>query len=333
MRFSILIFILLSLAISGVAQQDTTKKYQGIFYADIHTAFYHDFNKNTMPGTAFQLSTGILGYKRQLSEKLNGLIIYDVTRTTNFTFPDTIGIGNYFEGSKYTAFLKAAEITYKPFKTLSLSMGQLLSDQYLTTQDRHWAHRYIAFTMQEMLRFGNPADFGIRATYTVIKGLSVSAIIVNGEGPFRFQDSNSDFLYAANVEYRPNENYILKLYGDYRQDPSDKGNDRITQSFFAGMKKGKWLAGLEFSNVMNHSFVKNQTLQGLSVYGIYSFKEKINFIGRADYLSEYASVKNGLFWLAGIEYKPMQSVGFTLNFRRNTWTNQSMIYLSSGIRF
>lgn len=333
MRFSLLIFILAFIATSGTAQQDTTKKYQGIFYADIHTAFYHDFNKNTTPGTAFQLSTGILGYKRQLSEKLSGLIIYDVTRTTNFAFPDTIGINNYFEGSKYTAFLKAAEITYKPIKSFSISMGELLSDQYLTTQDRHWAHRYIAFTMQEMYRFGNPADFGVRATYTVFKGFNISAIVVNGEGPFRLQDNNSDFLYATNIEYKPNDKYILKLYGDYHRDPSGKGNNRSTQSFFAGLKQDKWLAGIEFSNVMNNSFVNNQSLQGVSVYGIYSLKDKINLIGRADILSKYANIENGLFWIAGIEYKPAQNVGFTLNFRRNSWNNQSMIYLSSGIRF
>ncbi len=333
MRQSFLL-IILGLSFSSLfAQQDTSKKNLGIFYSDIHTSFYHDFNKHTTPQTAFQLSTAILGYKRQLSDKVNALIIYDVTRTTNFTFPDTIGIGNYFEGSKYTAFLKAAEITYKPAKKISLSIGQLLSDQYLTLSDKHWGHRYIAFTMQEQFRFGNPADFGLRAGYQFHKNIALSAIVVNGEGPFKYQDNRSEFLYAAMLDLKAGDCWTARIYSDFREDPSGNNKHRLTQSIFIGFKNKVLTAAAEASNVINNNFSSTQRLQGISLYGIFSFKEKWNLLARADYFNKYSTVEEELFWLAGIEYKPLTSFGISANFRRNTWLNQSMIVLSCGLRF
>lgn len=328
------LLVLIGLNLSSLyAQQDTSKKNAGTFYADIHTSFYHDFNNHTSPQTAFQLSTAIMGYKRQLSDKINALIIYDVTRTTNFTFPDTIGIGNYFEGSKYTAFLKAAEITYKPAKKISLSIGQLLSDQYLTLSDKHWGHRYIAFTMQEQFRFGNPADFGMRAAYQFHKNLTFTAIIVNGEGPFKYQDQNSEFLYAGMLDLKAGDSWIARLYSDFRKDPSGNENHRYTQSALIGFKNKVLTAAVEASNVINNNFTTFQRLQGVSLYGIYALKDTWNLLARADYFNKFSNVENELFWLVGMEYKPITSLGISANFRRNTWLNQNMLVLSCGLRF
>lgn len=330
--YLLLIFVVVYPSVIN-AQNDTTKPDPGVFFADIHTYFQHDLNGNNNPQSAFGLTTAIMGYKKSFSQKVSGIILYDVTRTTNFSYPDTIGINTYFEGSKYTAFLKMAEIDYKFSKWGEIGFGQLLNEQYLTVQDKHWGMRYIATTMQEMFRFGMPADFGFRVKLKPIETLLISLTAVNGEGPFRYQDNESNFLYSANIEYRPKDFLIFKLYADYEQHASALSENRSTISAFAGFKTKKWMAGAEYNLVFNNSFVAGSDLSGASVYGSMKVGPKTTVFARADYLSEYGSIKNEAFLLAGAEYRPTTNLGISANLKRNTWLNTTMICLNAGIRF
>lgn len=327
------LFIVFVSFTSSQAQPDTTKPDPGLFFADIHTYFQHDLNANCTPQSSFGLTTAILGYKKSFSQKASGTILYDVTRTTNFMYPDTIGINGYFEGSKYTAFLKMAEIDWKFCNWGEMGIGQLLNEQYLTVQDKHWGMRYIATTMQELFRFGMPADFGIRLKIKPIESLVVSFTVVNGDGPFRYQDNESNFLYSANVEYRPKDFLIFKVYADYEQHPSALSENRSVISGFAGFKSKKWMAGAEYNLVKNNSFLPGTDLSGVSLFASTKVKPKATVFARADYLSEYGNVKNETFWLTGVEYRPVSNLGLAVSMKRNTWLNTTMICLNAGIRF
>ena len=316
------------------AQSDSLKpKDKSKFFADIHTAFYHDIEGNTTPGTAFTLSTALLGYTHSFSDKVSAIIIYDVTRTTNFSFPDTIGISSYFEGSKYTAFLKMAEIKWTPHPMLELSFGQLLNEQYLTLQDKHWERRYIATTFNEFYRFGMPADFGARLKFTPFDKLKISLNAFNGEGPFRYQDNESGFLYAVNIEYNPHKNIVIKAYGDIQEPPSANREYRSAVSGFLGFKNEKWIAGLEYNKVFNNSFELMTDLSGMSLYGVHKFNESWAALVRVDYMTEYHGVENEVYVLGGFEYRPVPALGLSVNYRRNTWLNTSQVFVNAGIRF
>ncbi len=328
-----LILILVFASFSMNAQSDTAKPDSGVFFADIHTYFQHDLNGNNNPQSAFGLTTAIMGYKKSFSQKVSGIILYDVTRTTNFSYPDTIGINGYFEGSKYTAFLKMAEIDWKFSNWGEIGFGQLLNEQYLTVQDKHWGMRYVATTMQELFRFGMPADFGLRVKLRPIETLILSFTAVNGEGPFKYQDNESNFLYSANVEYSPKDYLIFKLYADYEQHASTLSENRSTISGFVGFKTKKWMAGAEYNMVFNNSFVPESDLSGASVYGSMKVGAKTAVFVRVDYMQEYGNVKSEAFLLAGAEYRPTPNLGFSVNLKRNTWLNTSMICLNAGIRF
>lgn len=327
--------IILSLmAIQNVfSQSDTTKPNPGQFFADIHTFFIYDVNDQMTPKTAFGMNTAIFGYKRSFSQKVNATIMYDVTRTTNFAYPDTIGILSYFEGSKYTAFLKKAEIDWEIKPWAEFCFGQLLNEQYLTVQDKHWGLRYVNTTMQEYFRFGNPADFGARMKFFPTKTLMLSATIVNGEGPFRYQDNESLFQYCFNAEYRPKEHLIFKIYGDYQPHSLAYTHDRSAVSIFVGYKKGKWMAGTEFNMVKNNSYSGNNDLSGFSIFSSYKTGEKTTAFARADYFLEYGNVENEAYFMAGAEYRPVPALGLAISIKRNTWLNTFMPGLNAGIRF
>ena len=327
--FSLIIFVL-----SANAQKDTiNKKDVSKFFAAIHTSFSHDFSENTSPQTVFSLNTALIGYSRIFSEKVDAVIIYDVTRTTNLAFPDTIGITSYFEGSKYTAFLKMAQIRWKISPMFEFFMGQLLNEQYLTLQDKHWGRRYIATTFQEFYRFGMPADFGARLRFIPSEKLKISINAFNGEGPFRYQDNESGFLFAGNIEYHPHKNIILKAYADIQQAPSGFDQNRSALSAFAGFKNEKWIFGLEYNTVINNAYVSASDMSGLSFYGVYKFNEQWAVLSRVDFMTDYFGVENECNILGGMEYRPEKNLGFSINYRRNTWLNTSQIFLNAGLRF
>ncbi|MFH2094786.1 MAG: hypothetical protein ABIJ16_03720, partial [Bacteroidota bacterium] len=230
------------------ADGDSTKKeFPGVVFANVYSGFYYTIDGNNTPVTAFNFPTGLLGYTHKLSDNVKGTLIYDVTRTTNFLYTDTSGISNYFEGSKYTAFLKMAQVDWRINKTAEISFGQLLNEQYLTLQDKFWGYRYIAVTFQELNRFGNPADFGARLKFFMLgEKLQYSITAVNGEGPFRYQDNYGKFLISNNIEYAPSKEWIIKIYGDYMMPPSDTMKARIVLSPFVGYKCDKFRVGLEY---------------------------------------------------------------------------------------
>lgn len=314
-------------------QTDTIKPDPGLFFSDINPFFQHEVNGNLQPQTSFGVSTALMGFKKSFAQKVTGTIIYDVTRTTNFTYPDSIGINGYFEGSKYTAFLKMAEIDWKFTKWGEFGFGQLLNEQYLTIQDKHWGMRYVATTMQEFFRFGNPADFGARLKLMPWKKLTVSLAAMNGEGPFRYQDNESLMQFCGNIEFRPKDFLILKVYGDIQQHPAAYSKPRSAISGFFGFKNKTWTAGAEYSVVLNNSYADNTDLSGISVYGIRKLNEKTAVFARADLLTEYGSVENELFILAGVEYRPVKNLGLAVNVKRNTWLNTTQLCLNAGIRF
>ena len=217
MKFFKLTILLVIINLSASYAQDSTKviKPTHKVFANIFTAGYYNFN-TTKPNAGFDVSTALIGYKLKKDDILDFTLIYDVTRTTNgITVLDTAGNQlpvYYFEGSKYTAFLKMAELKWYFAKNFSLATGQLLNQQYLTVQDKFWAHRYVMVTMQELYRMANPADFGMRVEYKNTETFAFSLGAVNGNGPFRKQDTLSTIQYNSNIEVYLIKNFLIKAF-------------------------------------------------------------------------------------------------------------------------
>ncbi len=305
---------------------------QGVFFASIYTGFYYG-TKNIVPATAFEFTGGLLGYRRNLSKNVCAILIYDVTRTTSFSYSDSSGISNYFEGSKYTAFLKMGEIDWKINPYIEFNVGQLLNEQYLTVQDIFWGYRYIAFTFQEIYRFGMPADFGARIKLNLRKNLMYSFTVMNGEGPFRYQDNDGNLLFCGNIEYKPVDDVILKVYSDYIVPADNDLLPRLALSCFAGYKNGKFMIGGEYNEVFNHNYEDNLDYSGASLYSSYSVSDKTDILARCDYLFDVGTITNGQYYILGMQYSPANKFYTSANIRYNSFDDYFQFYLNFGAKF
>jgi hypothetical protein len=322
--------------------QDVNKDKDSYPFAQIYTGFRFCFKDTYKPQAAFEFNQGIIGFFHQISPKVSGKIMFDVTRTTNFSgVTDSAGhsmmVNNYFEGSKYTAYLKMAEIKWDINDYLALRVGQLLNTQYLTFQDPFWGYRYIDVTFQERFRFGQPADFGVQFDVKVKDKFLNQLSVVNGEGPFRYQDPNGKFIFSDNIQYSPVKNLTLKLYGDYGPaiDTGSAFGDKWVVSFFAGYRTGKYRFGGEFDYVNNYSWVNDKDHTGISVFGAWNFIGKFDVLARYDHLQIKTPDETQLldYYIVGFQYEPVKMFTTSINFRYLSDGNLPFIYANFGLKF
>lgn len=310
-------------------------------WANIFTAYYTTIHGSYQPKSAFEMPTALLGYSATLSDRFKATLIYDVTRTTNaITVTDSLGKPlkvTYNEGSRYTAFLKMAEIRYSPVSFLDLRIGQLLNTQYLTTQDKFWGYRYIYFTFQEVHRYGNPADFGVQVDLKFSGRMLTQLSVTNGDGPFKQQDSEAKFLYSLNLEYYPLKGAIVKVYSDFSPAPQTIPNafDRSVLSVFAGYKAERYRLAFEYNAVKNYGFTSNSDFWGLSSFISLSVSPKFDVLARYDYINRSApqNLSHEHFLLAGVQYNPIKNLNCSVNLRHLGGSERTSIYFSFGASF
>ncbi len=304
-------------------------------FGNIYSAFYYGLNANVSPRAAFEFTTGLLGYSTQISPNVKATLIYDVTRTTNFNYLDTIGISNYFEGSKYTAFLKMAEMKWDISEMFIFRVGQLLNTQYLTYIDKFWGYRYIDVTFQEKYRFGMPADFGAQIDFKYRDKFLNQLSLVNGEGPFRHQDNDAQFIISNNLQLTPTEELIIKLYIDYgpTADTSSASGSRSAISLFFGYKSEKYKIGGEYNYVKNYAWLVNNDYSGTSIYGGFEIDDKNELLVRYDYIQKATGISDGHYLIFGYQYQPVKMFFTSVNIRHSVPSDATQLYFSFGIKF
>ncbi len=316
------------------AQSDSTI-YKLTIFGNIYPAFSSTYGSKQRTFNSFEMNTAQVGFKTAINKNVKAVLLYNVTKTTSNIVvldsskkPMTV---NYFKGSDFTAFLKEADITWTPHQHLELTVGQILSEQFLTTQDKFWNSRYITFTMQEKFNFGYPADFGFRAAY-VSQKIQISVTISNGDGPFYKQDEKGFLMYAFNIEYKPDEHWIFKYYSSIYPNNSIY---RWCHSLFIGYKKDNVRIGTEAGYVENDKWIETNDYKGLSAYVLFKLKPQWSLILREDFLIKTAVYSNASFSIAGVEYELNPYLKFSINQRLlnqnsyNIWQS----YVSVGYRF
>jgi len=340
-RFLFLILTGAPLLIFCQSAQDVSKEKERYAFGQIYAGFRYGFKDTYKPQAAFEFNQGIIGYYHQLSKQVSGKIMFDVTRTTNITsITDSSGqkmTVTYFEGSKYTAYLKMAEIKWDINDYLALRFGQLLNTQYLTFQDPFWGYRYIDVTFQEKYRLGQPADFGAQFDVKIKDKFINQFSVVNGEGPFRHQDMNGKFIFSNNIQYSPVKNLTLKLYGDYGPaiDTSAAYGDKWVVSVFAGYKTAKFRVGGEYDFVNNYGWTEGKDYSGFSVFGGWNFIGKFDVLARWDYLQIATPGNTDVYnyCILGFQYEPVKMFTMSANFRYQSFEELPFIYASFGLKF
>ncbi|MCF8366453.1 MAG: hypothetical protein K9H16_11765 [Bacteroidales bacterium] len=345
MKKSVILSLFLILSISFLSAQNSSmvfdKNQDQFVFGQIFADFKYNFNKEIKPVAAFRFNQGIIGYYHKISDKVSGKIMLDVTRTTNFTsITDSLGRPvsfDYFEGSKYTAYLKMAEIKWDVTNYFTLRFGQLLNTQYLTFQDQFWGFRYVDVTMQEKFRLGMPADFGAQVDLKLKDKLLYQFSVVNGEGPFRHQDEDGKFLFAQNIQYYPVPGLTVKLYADFAPAP-DTGlmeGDKSIISIFAGYQKPKYRLGGEYSQMNHYQYAYDKNLEAWSVFCSVLLINKLTLLLRYDHLNiSHAGVFEKIdYYIGGLQYEPVEKFATSINFRYFSPDELPMILASFGLKF
>lgn len=319
--------------------QEVTKDKTSYPFAQIFTGFRYGFKDDYKPQAAFEFNQGIIGYFHQLAPAVSGKIMFDVTRTTSLTL-DSSGqsmVVHYFEGSKYTAYLKMAEIKWDITDWLAMRVGQLLNTQYLTFQDPFWGYRYVDVTFQERFRLGQPADFGIQADLKAGEKFLNQFSVVNGEGPFRHQDLNGKFIFSNNIQYSPVKNLTLKLYADYGPaiDTGAAYGDKWVISFFTGYKAARFRIGGEYDFVNNYNWQEGRDHSGFSVFAGWNFYKKLDLLARWDHLQVKTPAETEVlnYVIAGLQYEPVKMFTTAVNFRYLSEGELPFVYASFGLKF
>lgn len=329
-------FILIAGLGSTAQAQLSTKLGEGKLFGRAYTQFYYAFDDAVRPKSAFNVRAGIIGYEYTLNPKISIGIMYDVTRTTNFKYTDSSGVSGYFEGSKYTAYLKMCQIKWNFRPGFSLLVGQLLSAQYLLTQDKWWGMRFLDVTAQERFSFGMPADFGMALIYQPKNNMKFTASILNGEGPFRYQDDDANYLYLLKAEYAPKEGIQLMGYVDYETvTPGLLKADKMNLLVFAGYKIKPWMIGIEAVYAQNASFIENYNRKLLSIFASYQLNQSFSLLGRVDY-GNLNSSKETYYLIGGVQYTLDSNYFVSLNYRQDNYlvnSNVPYIYFNVGLHF
>ena len=197
---------------------DETFKPDGEVQFKVFWNYHTDFSKNATQTSAFELNRAYFGYKYNFTEAIS-------TRVT-------LDVGNNTAGSKYTAFLKFAQLDWQVVPSVKLSMG-VIGLQQFNDQENFWGYRYVFKSFQDENGFGSSADLGINAAFKISENLKANFLIVNGEGFRDIQDQDGKHKVGASFVYTPIKGLITKIYADSQ--PSTVGGDAVTAfSLFAG---------------------------------------------------------------------------------------------------
>ena len=303
--------------------------------AHIFSEAYYSFNDNVIPRQAFRITRGLLGYVYNYNDRLKALLIYDVTRTTReIVVRDTAGNilpVEYKDGSRYTGFLKLAEIDYKLTDWLEIGVGQMMTKQYTPLRD-YWGYSYISNTFEEINGFGMPADFGVMLMFRPTKNIEYTFGVFNGEGPFQYQDASGNMLISNNLEIKFANNLLLKLYHDYDKGTIGSEVPRTTYQVYLAYLTPKLRFGASYHQIDNPKFVEDKWW-GVSLHGNAVISPKFDLLFRCDYMGKSNLYEDSQYWIGGFQYKPMKRLSVSLNFRHRLPENQPQIFMNMEIRY
>ena len=327
-----LTFIVSLLLLTGIKAQEATTSEEFIpsgkpsvkIFTNAHSTFIDGDNTS-----AFEIKRAYFGYSYNFSE--------------NFSTKITLDVGDPKDGGKLqmTAYLKNAALIYKKGK-FTANFG-LIGLYGFKTQEKQWGYRYIYKSFQDEHKFGSSADLGANFKYKFSEFISADMMILNGEGYKNLQSDNT-YKGALGVTITPVKNLNIRVYYDLMS--TDIAQQTI--ALFAGYKADKFRVGAEFNMQQNHDLIKDQNLNGASVYSTVVASKKINFFGRVDNLTSVIGKdangnpwninKDGQAYIFGLEYTPVKGVKIAPNFQgwnpsKDGADFETSIYLNLEIKF
>jgi hypothetical protein len=250
--------------------------------------------------SGFRLTRTYLGYQFKFSPTLDACVIVDAG-----SLPSA-------GTTERKVYLKNAYITWKD-KGFTVNAGLVGLRQH-SLQESFWNHRYVLQTYQDLNSLGQSADMGVTAEYKFNSYLFADLSISNGEG-YKQINSDNKYRYAAGLTFRPNGNFVFRVYSDRYRNLSV---NQSTLSFFGGYTSAAFLVGAEYNYQSNSRFIKENEHSGYSFYTSIPLKKKWNVYGRYDHIHT-----DGSLIVAGFDYSPVKQLRISPNYRYNNSSKYS----------
>jgi len=265
--------------------------------------------------SGFNLTRSRLGYEYQATASLRATVVLDI---------------NAFDDNTRTANFHYAMLEWA-CQRMTLSGGLIYLSQF-EEQEAFWGRRYIEKSFQDLYGFGHDSDLGLKLKYSFTNCLSADFAVTNGEGTLNLNNDNS-YKYGFGITAKPVAGLTLRAYADlYSKSPelypalgpSASYKNQGTIALFAGYSNSLFSLGVEYNNQMNRDFVEGCDYSGLSVYAGVPLGKKLGFYGRYDYADaktsdniayDWSAIINESALVAGFEYKPMDKLSISPNYR------------------
>ncbi len=339
--FNILILCFLPLAIFAQEENEEFRPY-GNAFGRVYWNYHYDASPNTDKKNSFELTRSYVGYNYYLSPELSINITLDGEKSSN--------------ASDFTFFLKKAHISYNILPSIKLQMGMIGLKQF-DTQEKFWGYRYMFKALEDEFKYGSSADLGFNAEVKLTNKLTANVFLLNGEGYTSKQDNNGRLKFGGNLLYRPIDELIIKVYGDY-YGGNVSVNDSVvitdtvgikTFNVFAGYKTDKFRIGaglaVQKDGAKYNTIAADHDLFGWSVMGTYVINDHFELFGYI--LSSESNILEGeeMGWnyendsevyLGGVQYAPVKGLKMSLNARfwdNKYLDNESLLYFSCEFSF
>ncbi len=335
---------------------DTTFKSSGKPIVQVFGYSKIDASENAKQPVSFGITRAHMGYQYNFSKTCMAAVIADLagrTTTTEIIVTDTSGqqlpVSNSGkEGSYYTAFLKFAYIQWKPSDKLTLQIGGVLQNHYIT-QEKFWGYRYVYETFQDRYYGTSSGDFGAIGYYKINKLFGFDLAVTNGEGIRFKQDDYGKVKIASGIDIEPVKGFISRLYYDNTStgDTSNNATQHLF-SFFAGYQTDKvFRVGVDVNYRVNNQHYKNRDFWGYSFFGTYIVNPKIEIFARFDNVlsntlpgeaESWNIAKEGHAYIAGVHYQPVKTINFSINYqawdaKSENVTPTNYIFLNTEFKF
>ncbi len=284
----------------AMAQVSTPK---GKAIVQVFSNFHSGFGI-TNDDRGFELDRAYLGYQYDLGKGLSVKGVVDMGAKT--------------DDNERVAYIKNALVTWKTGNWIL--NGGLISTTQFNMVEKHWGYRYLYKSFQDEYKFGSSADLGVSATWKATEWVSLDAIVVNGEGYKKVQTGDG-LAYGIGATFTPVKGLTLRAYAGMNEQPDEKKKNVMNYSAFAGYTTDYFSLGAEYNIMQNEKGVKgvkDADKSGLSVYGTFRANENTEVFARFDNLGSkdnWNESKDESVLLIGAQFKLGKYVKVAPNFR------------------
>ena len=335
----ILIYFIISYC-PVLSENDTIFKPEGKFIIQVINRTNLDLLNTDNFG--MNINRAHFGYSYQFAKEWKGVVVLDAGRPTlfnNLIIKDSLGNSLsseyiYQEGSFYTMTLKFSYLEYKPNKIITLQIGGILQNHYIT-EEKFWGYRYILESFPDRYFRIPSGDLGVIGYFVFNEHFSADLAITNGEGFRRKQDDYGKFKVEAGLDFKPFDWLVTRIYYDntFANETDIIKNEELYSVFIGYIVPSKFRTGFDYHYQSNYHHLAGLDLFGYSIYGAYNITDNFESFLRYDNLqNNYYSDCNAIFkdkssgkaYILGFHYKPIQ--GISLSLSEQIWEPKSIDY-------